>query len=327
MISLLERNRTALLDALAEALAGQSPLFAIVRRHVGIEDEAGARRDAAGKLLRPSLVLFVAQELGARPERALPAAVGLELVHNFSLVHDDIQDRDHIRRGRPTLWATHGEAEAINAGDLLYAIAFREIARCGGGAVACLAEATIDMIEGQSLDLSFEQRFVTIDEYMAMIDRKTGALLRCAFELGAMVAGADDGARRALRDLGMAVGRAFQIQDDVLGIWGDGDVVGKPQGSDIVRRKKSFPVASAFALAGPADRCRLEKIYSAEPVAETDVRWVILLMERLDVHAAAAVAVRECLAQAAGCLGHIPLSDGGRGEIDALIEYLAGRTK
>lgn len=327
MTRLLEENRVRLLDGLRDALAGSSSLSRIVRQHVGIEDAAGGAVDGAGKLLRPSLVLFVAEELGARLDEALPAAVALELVHNFSLVHDDIQDRDRTRRGRPTVWVTHGEAMAINAGDLLYAIAFREIARCGSGAVACLAEATIDMIEGQSLDLSFEQRFVTIDEYMAMIDRKTGALLRCAFELGAMVAGADDGARRALRDLGMAVGRAFQIQDDVLGIWGDGGVVGKPQGSDIVRRKKSFPVASAFALAGPADKSRLEEIYRKEPVAETDVKWVILLMERLDVPAVAAVAVRECLAQAAGSLGHIPLSDGGRGEIDALIEYLAGRTK
>jgi geranylgeranyl diphosphate synthase type I len=327
MIALLEKNRTALLDALGEALAGQSPLFAIVRRHVGIEDESGASADAAGKLLRPSLVLFVAEELGASQANALPAAVGIELVHNFSLAHDDIQDRDRTRRGRPTLWAAHGEAEAINAGDLLHAMASREVARCGTAAAACLAEATIDMIEGQSLDLSFERRFVTIDEYMAMIDGKTGALLRCAFELGGMVANAGDGARRALRDLGMAVGRAFQIQDDVLGVWGDGEVVGKPRGSDIVRRKKSFPVASAHALAGSADRRHLEEIYRNESVDEADVRWVILLMERLDVPAVAAGTVREALARAAGCLGRIPLSVAGRGEIDALIEYLAGRTK
>ena len=327
MTRLLEENRVRLLDGLRDALAGSSSLLRIVRQHVGIEDAAGGAVDGAGKLLRPSLVLFVAEELGARLDEALPAAVALELVHNFSLVHDDIQDRDRTRRGRPTVWVSHGEAMAINAGDLLYAIAFREIARCGGAAVACLAEATIDMVEGQSLDLSFERRFVTIDEYMAMIDRKTGALLRCAFELGAIVAGADDGARRALRDLAMVLGRAFQVQDDVLGIWGDGDVVGKPQGSDVRRRKKSFPVASAVALAGPADRCRLEKIYSAEPVAETDVTWVILLMERLGVPAAAAGTVRETLAQAAGCLGRIQLSATGRGEMDALINYLAGRTK
>jgi geranylgeranyl pyrophosphate synthase len=191
----------------------------------------------------------------------------------------------------------------------------QEVARCGTAAAACLAEATIDMIEGQSLDLSFERRFVTIDEYMAMIDGKTGALLRCAFELGGMVANAGDGARRALRDLGMAVGRAFQIQDDVLGVWGDGEVVGKPRGSDIVRRKKSFPVASAHALAGSADRRHLEEIYRNESVDEADVPAV------------AAGTVREALARAAGCLGRIPLSVAGRGEIDALIEYLAGRTK
>jgi geranylgeranyl diphosphate synthase type I len=327
MIVLLDKNRRALLEGLARALAGPSPLFAIVRRHVGVEDESGARVDVAGKLLRPSLVLFVAEELGARLAEALPAAVALELVHNFSLVHDDIQDRDRTRRGRSTVWVTHGEAEAINAGDVLHALASREMAQCGTVAAACLAEATIDMIEGQSLDLLFERRLVAIDEYMAMIDRKTGALMRCAFELGGIVADAGDGARRALRDLGMAVGRAFQIQDDVLGIWGDGDVVGKPRGSDIVRRKKSFPVVTAFALAGPADKRRLEEIYGKGPAGELDAEWVILLMERLDVPAAAAVAVRECLDRAAGCLGRIPLSSCGRGEIDSLIEYLAGRTK
>jgi geranylgeranyl diphosphate synthase type I len=325
--SVLDTPRARLLDSLRDALAGSSSLLCIVRQHVGIEDAAGGAADGAGKLLRPSLVLFVAEELGARLAEALPAAVALELVHNFSLVHDDIQDRDRTRRGRPTVWVTHGEAMAINAGDLLYAIAFREIARCGSAAIACLAEATIDMVEGQSLDLLFEERFVAVDEYMAMIDRKTGALLRCAFELGGIVADAGDGARRALRDLGMAVGRAFQIQDDVLGIWGDGDVVGKPRGSDIVRRKKSFPVVTAFALAGPADKRRLEEIYGKRPADQPDAEWVILLMERLDVPAAAAVAVREYLDRAAGCLGRIPLSDGGRGEIDSLIEYLAGRTK
>jgi geranylgeranyl diphosphate synthase type I len=253
--------------------------------------------------------------------------VALELVHNFSLVHDDIQDRDRTRRGRPTVWVTHGEAMAINAGDLLYAIAFREIARCGGGAVACLAEATIDMVEGQSLDLSFERRFVTIDEYTAMIDRKTGALLRCAIELGGIVSAADDAVRLSLRELGRALGRAFQIQDDALGIWGDGNVVGKPQGSDVRRRKKSFPAVWAFARADSADRRKLESTYSGESVGEADVAWVIALMERVGAPAAAAAAVRDHLVDAAECLGRVPLSTSGRADIDELINYLAGRTK
>ncbi len=327
MTGLLARKRSLVLDGLRDALAGSSSLSRIVRQHVGIEDERGAPADGAGKLLRPSLVLFVAEELGARRDAALPAAVALELVHNFSLVHDDIQDRDRTRRGRPTLWAAHGEAEAINAGDLLHAVAAREAARCGTDAAACLAEATIDMIEGQSLDLSYEGRFVSIDEYVAMIDRKTGALVRCALELGGLVAGADREIRGALRELGVALGRAFQIRDDILGIWGDGTVVGKPQGSDVRRRKKSFPAVYASAHAGATDGRKLETIYSGEPVKEDDVAWVTGLMERVGAPGAAAAAVREHLAAAARTLDQVPLSPRGRTEIDDLIDYLAGRTK
>ncbi len=327
MTRILEAYRAVLLDGLRTALAGSSPLSGIVRRHVGIEDERGADADGAGKLLRPCLVLFAAEELGARPGAALPAAVALELVHNFSLVHDDIQDRDRTRRGRPTLWAVHGEAEAINAGDLLYAIAFREIASCGGNASSCLAEATIDMIEGQSLDLSYEGRFVSIDEYLTMVDRKTGALLRCALELGGIMSAADDAELLSLRELGLALGRAFQIQDDALGIWGDGDVVGKPQGSDVRRRKKSFPAVWTFGHADSADRRVLESIYSGESVEEADVAWVVALMGRLGAPAAADAAVRNHLADAAECLGRVPFSTGGRADIDELIKYLAGRTR
>ena len=327
MTRILGRHRIALLEGLRGALAGSSPLSVIVRRHVGIEDEGGADADGAGKLLRPCLVLFAAEELGARRAAALPAAVALELVHNFSLVHDDIQDRDRTRRGRPTLWAVHGEAEAINAGDLLHAIAFREIARCGSSASSCLAEATIDMIEGQSLDLSYEGRFVSIDEYLTMVDRKTGALLRCALELGGIMSAADDAVCLSLRELGMALGRAFQIQDDALGIWGDGSVVGKPQGSDVRRRKKSFPAVWAFGRADSADRRKLESIYSGESVGEADVAWVVALMERLGAPAAAAAAVRNHLADAAECLGRVPFSTSGRVDIDELISYLAGRTR
>ena len=327
MTRILEKHRVVLLDGLRSALSGSSPLSVIVRRHVGIEDEKGDGADGAGKLLRPCLVLFAAEELGARPGAALPAAVALELVHNFSLVHDDIQDRDRMRRGRPTLWAVHGEAEAINAGDLLHAIAFREIVRCESVAAACLADATIDMIEGQSLDLSYEGRFVSIDEYLTMVDRKTGALLRCALELGGIVSEADDDVRLSLRELGMALGRAFQIRDDALGIWGDGSVVGKPQGSDVRRRKKSFPAVWTFERANSADRRKLESIYSGESMGEADVALVVALMERLGAPAAAADAARNHLADAVECLGRVPFSTKGRAEIDDLIDYLGGRTK
>ncbi len=327
MTPLLEANRDLVLGGLRDALAGPSSLLRIVRRHVGVEDEGGCPADGAGKLLRPSLVLFAARELGAEPKRALPAAVALELIHNFSLVHDDIQDRDRTRRGRPTLWAEYGEAEAINAGDLLHAIAAREAARCGADVAACLAQATVDMIEGQSLDLSYESRFVSIDEYLAMIDRKTGALLRCALELGGIVAGSRDAVRSALRKVGTELGRAFQIRDDALGIWGDGDVVGKPQGSDVRRRKKSFPAVWAHAQCDAPDRRRLEAIYSSGEVGDDDVVWVIRLMERVEAREAADAAARDHLEAAARSLERIPLSSVGRADLDELIRYLAGRTK
>ncbi len=327
MTRLLGEYRGLLLSALRDVLAASSTLSLLVRQHVGVEDEQGRPIDAAGKLLRPALVLFAAREFGGEIEPALPAAVALELVHNFSLVHDDIQDRDRTRRGRPTLWVAHGEAEAINAGDLLHAMAAREVARCGAAAASCLAQATVEMIEGQSLDLSYEGRFVAIDEYLAMIDRKTGALLRCSLELGGIVAGASDEALAALRELGIGLGRAFQIRDDVLGIWGDGDVVGKPQGSDVRRRKKAFPAVWAHAHAGQSDRRRLEAVYSGGEAGDNAVVWVVALMERVGAREAADAAVRDHLARGTRSLDRLPLSPAGRDELDELIRYLAGRTR
>lgn len=312
---------------MSDALRGDTSLLRALRVHVGLEDDEGRSIDGMGKLLRPSLVLFVAEELGVSASAALPAAIGLELVHNFSLVHDDIQDQDRTRRGRATVWARHGVAEAINAGDLMHALSISVALRAGGEAAATLAAATAEMIEGQSLDLAFERRTAYVDEYLDMVDKKTGALLRCAFELGGIVAGAGAEIRGRLRSLGRAVGRAFQIQDDLLGVWGDGDVVGKPHGSDVRRRKKSYPVAASFSRAAAADRTRLESVYAKEPVPERDVHWVIETMERLGVRDDGAAAVRGYLAEAEAGLEALPLSAEGKGEARALLGYLAGRER
>ncbi len=324
---ILDAHRDEIRAAIADALRGDTPLLKELRIHAGLEGEDGRAIDGMGKLLRPSLVLFVADELGAPTAKALPAAVGLELIHNFSLVHDDIQDQDKTRRGRPTVWARTGVAEAINAGDLLHSLATAVVLRAGGDASKALAAATAEMIEGQSLDLAFEKRLATVDEYLRMVDKKTGALLECAFELGGIVAGAGVDVRERLKRLGRAVGRAFQIQDDLLGVWGNGDVVGKPRGSDVRRRKKSFPVAAAFSRAAAPERTRLEKIYASEPVSEVDVRWVIETMERLSVRDEGAAKVREYLAEADAGLESLPLSPKGKSEARSLFGYLAGREK
>jgi len=310
------------------ALGGDGPLRPLLRYHIGLEDETGAPARATGKLLRPSLVLFVAEQLAADPPTALPSAVGLELIHGFSLIHDDIQDRDRVRRGRPAVWTICGLEQAINAGDLMHALAVSAALESSPAAADCLIRATQEMIEGQSRDLEFERRDVSGDEYLTMIDRKTGALLRCAFELGGIAAGINGRVRSALTDMGRDVGRAFQIRDDLLGVWGQDDVLGKATGSDIRRRKKTLPVVLLFERIAGDDAASLERLYTSEDeVAEPDVAWVVERLDALGVRADCEGMVWSHLDRALDRLKDLPFADDARGRMRELIEFLARREK
>ena len=206
--------RPILVEELRRVLAGEGPLRSVLRYHVGLEDAFGAPVEALGKLIRPSLTLLIADELGGDPRAAVPAAAALELVHEFSLIHDDVQDRDEVRRERPTVWRRWGEAQAINAGDLMLVLALAEAGRAGDAVRERVLGATVEMIEGQALDVSFDG-LTTLGEYTAMIDRKTGALFRCACELGGIFAGASPEVRERLNGIGRELGRAYQIRDDL----------------------------------------------------------------------------------------------------------------
>ncbi|MGY4707084.1 polyprenyl synthetase family protein [Candidatus Bipolaricaulota sp. J31] len=252
---ILRRYRGRIVPRIEEALGNESPLGEMLAYHMGLREAGGSEGPGiGGKLLRPSLVCFSCEALGEDFEKAIPFACALELVHNFSLIHDDVQDRDELRRGRPTVWKVFGMEQAINAGDGMFALAFRvalaarrvlrEEAVLQG--LDALLSATYRMIEGQVLDLSLEGKDAGVKEYLEMARRKTGALIGCALELGAIAAGVDETIRGRHRELGEALGLAFQIRDDWIGIWGDPEVTGKPVGSDLTRRKRSFPVA--FAL-------------------------------------------------------------------------------
>lgn len=179
------------------------------------------------------------------------------------------------------------------------------------------------------MDLGFETRFVKLEEYLRMIDGKTGALLVAAFELGGAVAAADEATQATLRTLGRAVGRAFQIQDDLLGIWGDAKVLGKPNASDIRQRKKSYPTVLAFDRADSEDRSALCRIYASGDPAPTDadVEWVIELMTRLGIQETGQATVKEHLHEAAQALDNLPFSSEGRRNLEDLIDYLARRKK
>jgi geranylgeranyl diphosphate synthase type I len=258
----LARFEDELEAAVCDALgaAGASPLGEQVRWHFGIGTEHAARR---GKRLRPRLLLQIARDEGATFERALDAALAVELLHNYSLVHDDIEDGDELRHGRQTVWSRFGLSHGINAGDALGSICYLTLLRNRAAApvervaamTRALHNANLAMCAGQAYDIGFETApFVTMDAYRAMIEGKTAVLFGAACELGALSAGTDAARARAYGDLGRAYGRAFQIRDDVLGTWGSREETGKARGVDIARRKWTYPIV--WALAGPPSAAR-----------------------------------------------------------------------
>ncbi|GEJ97901.1 family 2 encapsulin nanocompartment cargo protein polyprenyl transferase [Streptomyces sp. NPDC003388] len=261
--ALLERTRAVVdpeLRAAVESLPGS--MRRIARYHFGWEHADGTPAAGnAGKAIRPALVLAAAAALGGprAAAAAVRAAVAVELIHNFTLLHDDVMDRDATRRHRPTAWTVFGDADAILAGDALQALALRLLAAdphpVSGQAAARLADCVVELCAGQHTDTALERRApeeVTLDEVLVMAEAKTGALLGCACALGALYAGAGEEEVAALDGFGRQAGLAFQLIDDVIGIWGDPLRTGKPAGADLAVRKKSLPVVAALTSGTPA---------------------------------------------------------------------------
>jgi geranylgeranyl diphosphate synthase type I len=225
----------------------------VVSYHLGWTDAAGnPTAIKGGKGIRPALATLSAEATWADAAVGAPGGVAVELVHNFSLLHDDLMDGDVERRHRPTAWALWGPSVALLAGDALATLATDVLLRtpnpAAPQAALALCEATAEMIAGQADDLAFEaRRSVSVEECMGMSTAKTGALLGCAASLGAILAAAPPATVRALRDFGRHLGVAFQATDDLLGIWGDPATTGKPTGNDIRQRKKSMPIVAALA--------------------------------------------------------------------------------
>ncbi len=319
----LERFREPLVRHLASLVPEEGVLRLLLGYPLGaVEADGRPGPGPGGKLLRPTLVLFACEALGGEAERALPLAAAVELVHTFSLVHDDIVDQDRVRRGRPAAWVALGESQALHAGDGLLALAFGTAAgaklpgRAVAWAVEALASATLAMVEGQALDLEFEGRQVGTEAYLRMARGKTGALLGCALALGAIAAGREDLAP-AHRRVGVTLGLAFQIRDDWLGLWGDPAVLGKSVGGDLARGKRTYPVAWAL------DRDpTLGSLLRTAPLDEVGRRLVGLGAREATEEAAAALLaqVRE---EAAG----LPWAPWAHAAFGELCEGLAVRVR
>ncbi len=262
-----------------------TPYYGMISYHLGWVDQSFCPSEQRpGKRLRPVLCLLSCEACGGDWGQAVPAAATLELLHNFSLIHDDIEDGSPRRRHRPTIWSLWGQAQAINVGDGLFAISRLALQRLSEQGVSPekivrafrhVDETCLQLTEGQYLDLAFEeQERVTVDMYMEMIGKKTAALMACSTQLGALLATDDEFVIDSYRSFGYQLGLLFQIVDDMLGIWGSSEATGKGVGEDIVSKKKSLPVLYALQQSD-----ELRDIYRQESM---DAEQQQIVMERLE---------------------------------------------
>lgn len=266
-------------------------LYDWMRYHLGWQDQSGRKVELSpGKQIRSCALFTAAKSIGmddASLARCAPAAAAIELIHNFSLLHDDVEDKSANRRGRPTLWTFAGEAQAINTGDGMFSIArlsqhrLSEVGFSADLVLAVIRELDLTclrLVEGQQLDIAFEDRGdVTQDEYIRMAEGKTAAMFSAPFAIGAMLGGASDKDIKILNLFGKSLGLAFQMIDDVLGIWGNTDLTGKPVGDDLWTLKMTFPVIYARDHESPAGR-EFRAAYKKLPKTKGDVAHLTELL-------------------------------------------------
>jgi geranylgeranyl diphosphate synthase type I len=323
------------LDPALRAGIGTLPLGVrpIAEFHFGWCDEHGTPTPGGGgKAFRPTLTLLTAEAAGGAFEAALPAAMAVELVHDFSLLHDDVMDGDVLRRHRPTAWAAFGIGPAILAGDSLLTLALETLAatdpRYADEAGAILRATVQELIAGQLADLEFERRAeVSVPECMAMAHKKTGALIGCACALGELYAGGDPDQVGHAREFGERLGLAFQLIDDILGIWGDPAVTGKAIHSDISARKKSLPVVAALTSATP-QALELAEIYArVGPLSAADVAAAAALVAESGGRAWSEAEAATKLAAALESLHASGASGRAAAELEALARLVTTRDR
>ncbi|MEU9864855.1 family 2 encapsulin nanocompartment cargo protein polyprenyl transferase [Streptomyces sp. NPDC047971] len=334
-VALLDRTRTVVhpqLRSTIESLPGS--IRKVAMYHFGWERADGSPDvGQTGKAIRPALVLAAARALGGDPESAVGAAAAVELAHNFTLLHDDIVDEDPTRRHRATAWTVFGIPDALMAGDAMLALALRLLAEDGhpasAAASARLAACVIELCAGQQADCAFERRGpheVSLDECMAMATAKTGALLGCSCALGALYAGAGEEEVAAMDAFGREAGLAFQLIDDLIGIWGDPERTGKPAGADLVAHKKSLPVVAALASGTEAGE-RLAELYTRAEWDAPAVRAAADAVERAGGRDWAQAQAADRMARAVQQLSLAVPDLTAAGDLLALAEFVTRRTR
>jgi geranylgeranyl diphosphate synthase type I len=283
LIADTEAEIARLVESTDPATAG---VYEMCRYHLGLDGSG-----STGKRMRPLLGLLAYASITGDHRGALPGAAAVELGHNFSLVHDDIEDADRERRHRPTLWALHGIPQAINTGDMLFSlsrVALHRLTDLGFPDRTVLRlmrlydHTCVALCEGQYLDIwmSDHDDALSVELYFDMIGRKTAALIAASIEAGAVLATEDEAVIARYRAFGWDLGIAFQLNDDLLGIWGRERATGK-EPTDLARKKKTLPVIYAFEHAGPDDRARLGELYARRRIDARGVAEIVAILERV----------------------------------------------
>ena len=327
------------------ALNGTAPLMlTMARYHLGLTDPSGeptpheTRQAVQGKRIRPLLAMLAAEAVGGDGAHAAPLAAAIELLHNFTLIHDDIQDRSPNRRHRPTVWRIWGNAQAINAGDALFAASQLALlhTRSRGidadivlGLLEQFNATTIDIVRGQVQDLDNEGRpDITPDDYLTMIHGKTAAIVRFSAWAGAMIGGAPEPVAHRFAEVGEAIGMGFQLRDDMLGIWSPVEETGKDAADDIRRRKQSLPILILRNRASEEDSERLTSLFKQEEINPEGVDEILAVLDKYDVRSAMMEQVERAHEQAISAL-KAAVNDQQNPAIDALnqlITQLSTRT-
>lgn len=295
----------------------------------GLYDPIRYSMDGGGKRLRPLLCLATCQALGVRPEEALNQALGVEMFHNFTLLHDDVMDRADTRRNRPTVHRKWNDATAILSGDAMLTLATQLVARCHADKLPEVLHTfnayAMQVYEGQQMDMDFEKRTdVTVSEYLEMIRLKTSVLLGCACILGALMAEASEATRRAISDFAVNLGIAFQLQDDYLDTFGDVKTFGKATGGDIINDKKTWLLITALTEA-PDETLRW--IGRTDCDNNEKIEAVTAIYERLRLPARIHSLIEEYASAAIKSLEAVPMSSHDFEWFASLVNSLSTRSK
>jgi len=333
----LERYRGAIVAEVRAAVGrADAPPYTLMRYHLGWDDAEGCPVESrGGKLLRPALLLLCCEASGGDWSNALPAAAAVELLHNFTLLHDDVEDGSDQRHGRDTVWRVWSEAEAINAGDGMFGLAHLTLLGLSERghpaervleAARLLDEATLLLCEGQHRDLRYGNgRQIGSADYLAMIDGKTAALLGASCAIGALLSGVDEATVRQFYEFGRRLGLAFQIRDDLLGCWGDASETGKSSGDDIRAGKQSYPIVVALEQASEKEREQLRTVLGRADTSDAELSTCRGLLEQLGARDDGERAAREHAEAAIEALRGLSLGD-QRVELEALARFAAERS-